>query len=93
MLSGIVRREDYSEKRKAPILGDIPILGGLFRSIDKGQRNRELVAFITPRVIRREARDETQMAPGDKELLEKLRKSLGGSPEEDSKPEDEDNGS
>ena len=88
MISGIVRREDFNEKRKAPILGDIPIVGALFRSTDRGQRNRELVAFITPRVIRRETGGEDQMAPGDKELLNKLRDSLGPSPEAKGPPPD-----
>ena len=60
----------------------------VFRSTDEGQRNRELVAFITPRVIRREDGDEVQMAPGDQALLDRLRKNLGASPEERSAPDE-----
>ena len=48
-----------------------------FRSTDKGQRNRELIAFITPRVIRREVGGESQLDPADRQLLDRLRNSLG----------------
>ena len=51
MLSGIIRQEDFDEVRKVPLLGDIPLLGKLFRSIDKGTRNREMLVFITPEVM------------------------------------------
>ena len=51
MLSGIIRAEQFDEVRKVPLLGDLPWIGKLFRSIDKGTRNRELVVFITPRVM------------------------------------------
>ncbi|HET6427915.1 MAG TPA: secretin N-terminal domain-containing protein, partial [Phycisphaerae bacterium] len=51
MLSGIIRQEDFSDVRRVPLLGDLPLLGPLFRSVDKGTRNRELVVFITPQVM------------------------------------------
>lgn len=51
MLSGILRQEDFDDIRKVPLLGDLPLIGGLFRATDKGIRNRELVVFITPQVM------------------------------------------
>ena len=51
MLSGIVRQENFDEVRKVPLLGDLPLLGPIFRSYNTSKRNRELVAFITPIVI------------------------------------------
>ena len=51
MLSGIIQKEKYDEVHKVPLLGDIPLIGGLFRSVDKGTRNSELVAFVTPDVM------------------------------------------
>ena len=55
MLSGIIRQEKFEDVRKVPLLGDLWLLGKLFRSTDKGIRNRELVVFITPHVISTEA--------------------------------------
>ena len=51
MLSGIIRQDKFLDLRKFPLLGDLPFVGGLFRSIDEGVYNRELVVFITPRVM------------------------------------------
>jgi Flp pilus assembly secretin CpaC len=36
---------------KVPLLGDIPLLGGLFRHTSDALRNNELLAFVTPYVV------------------------------------------
>ncbi|NLF30520.1 MAG: hypothetical protein GX591_06495 [Planctomycetes bacterium] len=64
MLSGIIRQEDFDDVRRWPLLGDLPLLGKLFRSVDKGRRNRELVVFITPHVLACEADVEAQANSG-----------------------------
>lgn len=51
VISGIFRNELTDIVRKVPLLGDIPILGELFRSREKQNRNTELVIFITPQVV------------------------------------------
>ncbi len=51
VVSGIIEQEDFEEVRKFPLLGDIPLIGGLFRSTDRGVRNREVIAFITPHIV------------------------------------------
>ncbi len=76
LLSGIVRQEDFDDVRKFPLLGDLPGIGVLFRTVDKAKRNRELVAFITPHVIRSAAQSAERMKP-DVESLEKLRQEMG----------------
>lgn len=52
VLGGLIRDEETVDETKIPVLGDIPVLGWLFksRSIKKAKIN--LVAFITPRIIR-----------------------------------------
>ena len=37
---------------KIPILGDIPILGALFRSTQNDLEQKELVFFITPKIVK-----------------------------------------
>jgi type II secretory pathway component GspD/PulD (secretin) len=37
-----------------PLLGDIPILGNLFKTTDKSNVQTELMVFLTPRVVRDE---------------------------------------
>ena len=51
MLGGILFQKDSLIERKVPLLGDIPVLGGLFRHEESIQSNTELLIFITPYVI------------------------------------------
>ncbi|WP_409515863.1 DNA uptake porin HofQ [Atlantibacter sp.] len=50
-LGGIFQRKRKGGKDTVPFLGDIPLLGGLFSYDGKDDERRELVVFITPRVI------------------------------------------
>lgn len=50
VLSGLLSRETSSQVDKVPFLGDIPILGALFKSKRYQNRETELVVFVTPTV-------------------------------------------
>ncbi len=52
ILGGIIRKSITSTVKKIPLLGDIPILGNLFKSTDKSDVKTELLVFLTPRVVR-----------------------------------------
>ena len=60
MLSGILMQNDREIERKIPLLGDLPLLGGLFRHYDTVKSNTELLAFITPYVMGSDRDVETQ---------------------------------
>jgi general secretion pathway protein D len=51
MLGGILFQQDSKIERKLPLLGDIPLAGGLFRHNEVEQSNNELIVFVTPYVI------------------------------------------
>ncbi|HST45731.1 MAG TPA: type II and III secretion system protein, partial [Luteimonas sp.] len=51
VLSGLLDRSASKAAEKLPILGDIPILGKLFRSDGFRSNRTELVVFVTPRLI------------------------------------------
>lgn len=79
VVSGIVRSEDADINRKVPLLGDLPLVGALFQSVEKSKSTTEIVAFITPIVI--ENPDETDAATAtDRERLGELRRELGKEP-------------
>jgi general secretion pathway protein D len=40
-----------SSTSKVPLLGDIPVLGNLFKSTSKSAQKEELVIFITPHIV------------------------------------------
>jgi len=46
-----MRNEDSEVVRKIPLLGDIPLLGWLFRSRESGVSTTEQLIFITPVVV------------------------------------------
>ncbi|MBD0268979.1 MAG: type II secretory pathway, component HofQ, partial [Cyanobacteria bacterium Co-bin8] len=51
LLSGIIQESERSSVNKIPILGDLPILGALFRStVTQNQRN-ELIVLLTPQIL------------------------------------------
>ena len=52
ILGGIIRKTVTTDVRKVPVLGDIPVLGQLFRSNVKSNAKTELLVFLTPRIVR-----------------------------------------
>jgi MSHA biogenesis protein MshL len=52
IIRGFIQEESAKTERKVPILGDIPLLGRLFRGTYMAQRKSELVIFISPKIIR-----------------------------------------
>ncbi|WP_373546974.1 type II secretion system protein GspD, partial [Chamaesiphon sp.] len=51
ILSGIIQQSDRTSVSKVPILGDLPILGALFRSTNKTNQRQEVVMLLTPQVL------------------------------------------
>ena len=51
MIGGLVQESTFESERKVPILGDIPILGYLFRSTSSQTTKTVLDFLITPRII------------------------------------------
>nr|WP_238393096.1 type IV pilus secretin family protein [Myxacorys almedinensis] len=51
ILSGIIQESDRATVSKVPILGDIPILGSLFRSTNRNKQRQEVIVMLTPRIM------------------------------------------
>ena len=52
MLAGLIRSNATNNINKAPFLGDLPILGALFRSTSFRRQETELVIIVTPYLVR-----------------------------------------
>jgi general secretion pathway protein D len=52
IIGGIIRDAKTRTANKVPILGDLPLVGGLFRSTDTTKSKTELMVFLTPRIVR-----------------------------------------
>ena len=51
-VGGVYEFSDRSELSKVPFLGDLPILGNLFKSRGRNKEKAELLIFVTPKVMR-----------------------------------------
>lgn len=51
VLGGIYETERRETIKKVPFLGDIPIFGRLFKSIQRVENKAELLIFVTPRIL------------------------------------------
>ncbi|HEY9909587.1 MAG TPA: secretion protein, partial [Thermosynechococcaceae cyanobacterium] len=51
VLSGIIQDQDRTSVSKVPILGDIPLLGALFRRTERLNQRREVIVLVTPRIL------------------------------------------
>ena len=64
IIGGLIRQKNPLTQTKAHFLGDIPVLGLFFRHRNtEGNSNREILVFITPRIMKSSAR--VAMAGGD----------------------------
>jgi general secretion pathway protein D len=51
VIGGLISNSQSSTDKKVPILGDIPLLGNLFKSKAKSDSKTELLIFLTPHII------------------------------------------
>jgi len=77
VLGGMRKKDVSKQTNKIPLLGDLPLLGGLFRFEGEDTAVTELIVFITPRIILQEP-----VLSLDEELA--LEETMFGPPEPDS---------
>jgi len=51
VIGGLIRSNESTNKRGVPILMDIPLFGNLFRSTSTTKQKRELLIFVTPKIL------------------------------------------
>lgn len=64
VIGGLIGEEEQKTIGKVPILGDIPLIGTLFRSTSSTKKKNEMVIMITPKII-----TDTEDATGNIETL------------------------
>jgi general secretion pathway protein D len=63
LLAGLIRKDKTKGVTKTPLLGDIPLLGRLFRNETTTDKNTDLVLTLTPQIIRFPDIEEEDLAP------------------------------
>jgi type II secretory pathway component HofQ len=55
VIGGLIRTNESTVNTGVPVLMDIPVIGNLFRNSNKVKEERELLIFVTPKIIRSDA--------------------------------------
>lgn len=75
VLGGLLQDEFASNQDKVPGLGDVPVLGSLFRSESRSRRKTNLMVFLRP-VVMRDARDTANLALDRYEQMRAVQRDL-----------------
>ncbi len=51
VIGGIYEEEESTNVTRVPLLGELPVIGALFRETTRDSKRRELLVFITPRIM------------------------------------------
>jgi len=72
VIGGLVKDQISETVRKVPLLGDIPLLGALFRRTQSTKSQTELLVFLTPQVVRnpQELADLSKQLRGEMQRLD-----------------------
>ncbi len=65
VIGGLKKQDVTTQVNKVPLLGDLPLLGGMFRFEGESTTNSELVIFITPHLI-----NEPALTPEEQRMLD-----------------------
>jgi type IV pilus assembly protein PilQ len=52
VIGGVYTQDSTDDKTQIPLLGDIPILGWLFKTDAVTKQKKELLVFITPKILK-----------------------------------------
>ena len=52
IIGGLIKEDEIIGTTSVPILGDIPLIGELFKSKNKTKRKKNLMIFITPKILK-----------------------------------------
>ena len=79
VLGGLLQDEYAQNQDKVPGLGDVPVLGGLFRSETRSRRKTNLMVFLRP-VVLRDERDTANLALDRYEQMRAIQRELQPTP-------------
>ena len=61
VLTGVIKDEDNVSTSKVPILGDLPILGSLFRNNTDVKKKSELIILVTPNILKDDLSEDYEL--------------------------------
>jgi type IV pilus assembly protein PilQ len=52
VLGGVYEREKTFQREQVPWIGDLPVVGNLFKTTSRQDLNEELLIFVTPKILK-----------------------------------------
>ncbi|MEQ6884423.1 type II secretion system secretin GspD [Salicola sp. Rm-C-2C1-2] len=86
VLGGLINEDYRVSKSKVPLLGDIPLLGALFRSETKTRQKRNLIVFLRPTILREEG-EADQVARTQFKRLWRVNLGMNGDEQGEDQPQ------
>ncbi len=80
VLGGLVRESESDQVQKVPLLGDIPVIGWLFKSSVRQKDKINLMVFLTPKIIRNPSDQKSVLSKVIDERTDFVRNSGGRDP-------------
>ena len=80
VIGGLIRDEETETTSKVPLLGDIPIIGWLFKAKKTEKSKINMVVFLTPRIIRNDADQKTLLTDTSATRLKSIKAQGGKDP-------------
>lgn len=80
VIGGLMKDEEIETTKKVPVLGDLPVLGWLFKSKDTSKTKVNMLVFLTPRIIRNPADQQRLVQEKTAERLNFLKRNGGKDP-------------
>lgn len=78
VIGGLIREDEQAEESKVPILGDIPIIGWLFKGSSVEKKKLNLLIFLSPRIIRTPQDQKNLLSKKLNERLDFIKNNYSG---------------
>lgn len=80
VLGGLIKDEEFETVKKVPLLGDLPILGWLFKGKKSQKKKVNMLVFLTPKIIRNKADQQALLNAKSSERLDFIKAQGGQDP-------------
>ncbi|MBE8221522.1 MAG: type II secretion system secretin GspD [Bdellovibrionales bacterium] len=79
VLGGLTQNDNSNVETKIPLLGDIPLIGWLFKGVNRNKDRKNIMVFITPKIVKNESQQNDLFLEKLEERLSFIDKYLGNS--------------
>lgn len=80
VLGGLIKDEELETVKKVPLLGDLPVLGWLFKGKKSDKKKVNMLVFLTPKIIRNPNDQRTLLSNKSAERLRFIKQQGGKDP-------------